>query len=128
MESDEQKRLIESVLLSEDEQKWGFTYSTLYTNDQGPGAIWLVENLKKKAELIKSKQWVGASSISTLIENRVHAMRLGLVGTRSRDARFIDAVTVQRTKYAVQSPEQAKGLGKLLQMNPPQQQQQQGMF
>lgn len=109
-ETDEQARLIESVLMAEEEKKWGFTYSTLYTNEYGPGAIWLVENLVKKAEYIRGQNWKGSTFIADRIEARVHAMRSGLVGTRSRDARFIDAITVQRTKYAVQGPQEAKGM------------------
>lgn len=128
VESDEQKRLIEGVMLAEEEQKKEFTASTEYLNDYGPQAHLQIENLAAKAEYVKNRKWPGSAFIASRIEARVKADWMALVATRSREGRFIDVVTVQRTKFAVQSPQEAQGLAAKLKMMGPQPQQQSSMF
>lgn len=109
-ESDEQKRLLEAVLYAEENNRWGFNYSTLYLNEFGPAAAWLIEDLLKKADYIRSRKQAASEFIASRLEARAHAMRMGLIATRSRDGRFNDVITIQRQKMQLSSPEQARGM------------------
>lgn len=129
VESDEQRRLLEGVMLAEEEAKHEFTASTQYLNDYGPQAHLQIENLAHRAEYHKQSGGLASKFLSEAVSARVRGFRMALIATRSREGRFIDVVTIQRSKFAVQSPQEAAGLAnKLKMMGPQPQQQQASMF
>lgn len=97
-------KLIESVILAEEEEKFEYTLSTLAGNEYVPQAALAIEQFGVIAgEIAKTNPDVA---------NLLYGMKTGLwralVSTRSVNGKFMDAVTIQRIKNVVNSQEAKK--------------------
>lgn len=118
------EKVIEANLLAEEKHLEDFTNSTLVLNDVGPQCILQIGVIEKMGNVISKKN----AKIAEMVADYVSVLKRGIISTRSREGRYLDAVTINRVKYGVQSFEQQKSL--LARMMggapPPSQQQQQG--
>lgn len=97
-------KLIESVILAEEEEKLEYTLSTLAGNEYIPQAALAIEMFGITAdEIAKMDKDTG----QTLSRMKTGLWR-SLVSTRSVNHVFIDAVTTQKIKNVVNSPEAKK--------------------
>lgn len=108
---DKPAQLIEAWLLAEDKERDDFNYSTVYYNDYGAQLVMHLENLQERARAIKDKNPV----IAALLARKYEIIKHGVMGTRSTNGRGVDALTINRIKYGLQSLDQQKpGMGEAM--------------